>query len=101
MKKSFITIFILVTLGIAYWLISPLWRVKHVNDVAPTTTINQQAQGETFSKFSGSFAAKAHDVSGTAIVINTDTEKILRFENFETVNGPGLRIYLATDDHEK
>ena len=48
-------------------------------DVAPTTTTttNQQVQAETFSKFSGSFTAKAHDVAGTAIVINTDTEKIL------------------------
>ena len=101
MKKLFVIIFAFAVGAIAYWLISPLWRVKQVNDIAPITRTNQQAQGENVSKFSGSFVAKAHDVSGTASVISTDTEKILRFENFETINGPDLRIYLATDDTAK
>ena len=101
MKKLFITILVTVTLGIAYWLVSPLWRVKQVNDVVPTATTTRQTQGATISNFSGSFVAKAHDVSGTARIVNTNTEKVLRFENFETANGPDLRIYLATDGTAK
>ncbi len=99
--QSVLIIIALVVIGIAYWLISPLWRVKQVNDVAPISTTKELTQGETTPKLSGSFASKAHNVSGTVSVINTDTEKILRFENFMTINGPDLRIYLATDGTAK
>ena len=38
-----------------------------------------------------------HEVEGKAILIETDGEKILRFEDFDTINGPDLRIYLSSD----
>ncbi len=45
----------------------------------------------------GTFLPHAHAVSGSAVVIQDNGENILRFENFDTINGPDLRIYLATD----
>lgn len=45
----------------------------------------------------GDFHPRAHDVAGKALLIEKDGQKILRFENFETINGPDLRIYLASD----
>ena len=38
-----------------------------------------------------------HEVKGRAVLISIDQQKILRFEDFETVNGPNLHIYLSED----
>ncbi len=46
----------------------------------------------------GDFVNGAHEVSGVAKVLLVDNKKVLRFENFNTVNGPDLFIYLATDN---
>ena len=43
------------------------------------------------------FVANKHEVQGQALLIQSDEEKILRFENFQTVNGPNLHIYLSAD----
>lgn len=47
----------------------------------------------------GPMIARAHDVAGTALLIRSDDETILRFEDLETINGPDLRIYLSTGPH--
>lgn len=38
-----------------------------------------------------------HPASGQVRVIATDDETILRFEEFETINGPKLHLYLSKD----
>ena len=43
------------------------------------------------------FKERAHEVEGKAILIEQDGKQILRFENFETINGPNLHIYLSSD----
>jgi len=45
----------------------------------------------------GAFERRAHEVEGQAILIETDGKKILRFEDFETINGPNLHIYLSSE----
>lgn len=45
----------------------------------------------------GSFKPRAHEVKGKALLIDSDGKKTLRFEDFETINGPSLYIYLASD----
>jgi len=39
--------------------------------------------------------ARSHDVEGKVILLQVGDEKIVRFENLKTVNGPDLRIYLS------
>ena len=39
--------------------------------------------------------ARAHDVAGKALIVQIGDQKILRFENLKTINGPDLRIYLS------
>lgn len=46
---------------------------------------------------SGDFQPRAHEVAGKALLIEQGEKKILRFEDFETVNGPELHIYLSSD----
>jgi len=45
----------------------------------------------------GAFMKRLHGVSGQALLIDQGDKKILRFENFETDNGPNLHIYLASE----
>ena len=39
--------------------------------------------------------ARAHDVGGRALLVRIGDQKIVRFENLKTINGPDLRIYLS------
>lgn len=39
--------------------------------------------------------ARAHAVEGKALLVQAGAQKILRFEDLETINGPDLRIYLS------
>lgn len=40
---------------------------------------------------------KGHPASGTARLLATAAGSFVRFENFKTINGPDLFVYLATD----
>jgi hypothetical protein len=43
----------------------------------------------------GAFVDRSHPSNGTAIVITDGTQTFLRFEDFETDNGPDLYVYLS------
>lgn len=120
----------LVIIGAGYYLISPIWRQKKVDDPLPagsnqrvitdnlggmdeqTREAYEQQVSEMKDKnmpmadnmpngqdmsMQGSFIARAHEVEGSARIIDVGDKKILRFENFKTINGPDLKIYLAAD----
>jgi len=92
MKKAIVVgIVILIVIVVAYYFISPAFKVVELNDVPPSTT----------SIKSGTLIKDAHDVSGTVKIIESEGKKILRFENLNTINGPDLYIYLATDTQAK
>ncbi|PIQ77193.1 hypothetical protein COV82_05905 [Candidatus Peregrinibacteria bacterium CG11_big_fil_rev_8_21_14_0_20_46_8] len=44
---------------------------------------------------SANFQRSVYDVEGKAILIQDGDSKILRFENFNTANGPLLKVYLS------
>ena len=46
--------------------------------------------------FQGDFKPMAHEVEGKALLIESDGKKIIRFEDFNTINGPDLYIYLSS-----
>ena len=47
--------------------------------------------------FTGDFVDRSHPTSGRADVLNDGSaQRFLRFENFETDNGPDLNVYLST-----
>jgi len=121
-KKIIILIIIVVVLIGAWYLLSPLWRDIVRNDASPIDSLSSMTPDEktafdeavkdagstiigmddampalpkTLS--SGVFIASAHKVMGTALLIQTEEETILRFEDFETVNGPNLHIYLSSE----
>lgn len=51
---------------------------------------------EIITLVSGEFVGRSHPGRGRALVLNDGTEqRFLRFEDFETDNGPDLNVYLA------
>lgn len=92
-------IIIIVAVLTAYYLISPLFRVIEVDEDFPVVTTNEVKDSQTEARVvtSSDFVASKHDVEGSAVLIENNSDRILRFEDFETVNGPNLHIYLASD----
>lgn len=124
-KKILITTGSLIIVAGAYYLISPAFRVIEINEPNPVENNSvAQTTGETSTQYpyaspdstlptavkpapvkpleskiisEADFVASAHEVSGKALVIQTGDLKTLRFQDFETINGPDLRVWLATD----
>lgn len=106
MKKIIIGAVVIVVLIIAYWLLSPLWIVKYANDSVPavqqqSTTSSTTTTNVVTTNLSGVFVNGVHNVSGTVRIIDSANGTVLRFENFKTLNGPDLHIYLASDNTAK
>ncbi len=66
----------------------------------PATADDDMMPGEILTLFSGNFTGNSrYDVTGDALVLNDGTEqRFLRFENFESNNGPDLKVYLRADN---
>jgi hypothetical protein len=141
---SWVIVILVVVLPIAWYILSPIWRVVEVDEVSPLDqgggaslsaatagapagmmikdTMNTMdaarlaefkaqtdaMKGDVMVKTEvmpstpqiiaqAPFQPRAHDVKGRAVLIESSGKKLLRFEDFETVNGPDLRIYLSTD----
>ena len=97
-KNIIIAILIIIALAVGWYLISPLFITIEVNEEIPTQALSEsntiESMLETISQ--GDFIESAHTVEGRALLISQNEEKILRFENFDTVNGPDLHIYLSS-----
>ena len=105
-KIAFIGIVILL-IPLFWYLLSPLFLDDIVNEEAPTDSGSnndnniQQPDEEiefntmTMASFSG--VDSFHKVSGNAIILETNDQKILRLEDFESTNGPDLFVYLSSD----
>lgn len=63
----------------------------------PATTGPDPATATTpTTEFSGTFVSREHPTTGRAIVLGNGTgQRFLRFESFETDNGPDLNVYLV------
>ena len=115
MKIKNITLIVstILALAVSYWLLSPLWKSKTLTEPLPIQSAEStQVMPQTLTQegglikseaksLVGSFINGVHEVSGTAKVINTNDGKVLRLEDFKSVNGPDLFVYLATDNNAK
>ncbi len=114
MKKTLITILIIIALGLGYWLISPLFITRQVDEKleditapsAPETstamaprTKAEAAVPEITAARQGSFVGLAgHSGQGTATLVKTGDKWYVRFEDdFKVTNGPDLFVYFGKD----
>ena len=92
-----------IILGVAWYLFRPelAFIDKPVSEEFPRETRMQAASQDTPKVlFQGRFHDVAHQGSGLATIYQLpDGERVLRFSDFKTLNGPALSVYLfAADD---
>lgn len=100
MKKIFVLVVLVLTASVSYILISPLFITVTVNDVVPIPTPSEAptATSEpTTARVYPITDTAAHPATGTIRLIESPTETIVRFENYQGTNGPDLFVYLAKD----
>ena len=104
-KKLSIAIGIVLLAAVGWYLLSPIWRVQIRNDPSPLERSTSEGTQQSVEGMpSGAhvlaqaqFVVQAHDVKGKAVIVEQGGIKIVRFEDFETINGPNLHIYLSAD----
>ncbi|MBL1434458.1 DM13 domain-containing protein [Candidatus Wolfebacteria bacterium] len=126
MKKLLILIVLVLIAGFGYYAISPLFDVQEVDDALPEvasgveklTPVQKEEMDAliveankepivemeevmpemiSVSKAFPVMGTFGHPASGSVRVIKSSGETILRFEDFETINGPNLHLYLSKD----
>ena len=90
-KKIIIAVVVIAILSFAYYAISPLFRNIKANDVLPVNNAETTSQGADVIGTTG------HPASGTVRVVQSDGKNYVRYENFKTINGPDIFVYLAKD----
>jgi hypothetical protein len=98
--KRFVVITGLVALGgVAWYLFRPelLLVNKRVNEaVVPVSAQSTETAAAPSALARGAFHSVAHETHGTATVLDLGGGKrILRLTDFETSNGPDVRVYLV------
>jgi len=121
MNRGVSIIGIIVIIAIGWYLVSPLFisteLQESIDDAFDTMSEEKRAEfdqavkdaekdsSEKNEEMTGTinilsevdFKPRAHEVEGKALLIESGGKKILRFEDFETINGPNLHIYLSSD----
>jgi electron transfer DM13 len=103
-RAALVAAFAAAALGFGLWWFTP-WRLftdDPVNQALPGARPVQESGGEPapagapVTTASGRFIGLEHDTSGRALILETaDGGRFLRFEGFETSNGPDLVVYLS------
>lgn len=99
-KTIIILIIAIITLIIAYWLVSPLFITRTSQesffDILPQSNESDAAVTELAK---GTFVGlAAHSGSGTATLVDVAGKKFIRFEeDFRVTNGPDLFVYLGSN----
>ena len=111
MKKSLIIaiIAIIILVPFLWYLAYPLFIDKTVNEELLINPNNQDEQiqndevqeeiVQSLLKYQGEFmgADSFHKVKGSAKILKIDNKNYLSLENFESTNGPDLKVYLSED----
>jgi zona occludens toxin (predicted ATPase) len=80
-------------LAFAYYAISPLFITIRSNDAAPES----QSTGTRELAVAQIVDTPVHPASGTLRVLQADGKTFVRYENYKTINGPDIYVYLAND----
>lgn len=110
MKKK-ILYGVLILLGIiviafVYYVVAPAFIKIRVDEAVPVSEIREQEQQEqqqeqretqTPSVSAQIIGTTGHPASGTVRNLTIEGKQYIRYENFKTINGPDLYVYLAKD----
>jgi hypothetical protein len=123
MKKVYWLIILVLILAIGWYLVSPAFIDVELYEESPVFIDNMASMSESeLEKFNQAveesqeenneleedmegvlvilsespFEASAHEVEGSAQLIQTGDILVLRFEDFDSINGPDLHVYLSS-----
>ncbi len=101
--RKFIFVLVLIILGVAWYLFRQerLFINARVNEKFPESASEQKVQsaGSPIALFIGHFHGVAHEGDGVATIYQLpNCERIFRFTEFKTSNGPEVQIYLVAAD---
>lgn len=89
------TIAAVVLVAFGYYAISPLFRNVKMDEPLPPESKNVEVQTQTIS--AQVIGTTAHPASGVVRVVEAGEKNYIRYENFKTINGPDIYVYLAKD----
>ncbi|MCT4617636.1 MAG: DM13 domain-containing protein [Candidatus Gracilibacteria bacterium] len=72
-------------------------NIEEENKVVEEIEKKEEKVPEIITSHKGDFIAAEHEVKGEAKLILSGEDAVIRFENFDTINGPDLFIYLGAD----
>ena len=99
-KKVILGALAVIIAGAAYYTIGPLFMNVEVQDTLPESFTQSLEEGGEVYAMDGPFevvGTAGHPAEGTVSVYEGEGKRFLRFENFKTINGPQLHLYLAKD----
>lgn len=102
-KKIFYVLGVVMSIAIivfGYYTLSPLFITIRVDEALPEerrVESNSVAKSQAQIVPSPVMGTAGHPASGTARRIETDGKWYIRYENFKTINGPDIYVYLAKD----
>lgn len=92
-RYTIFAILIGIALGFGYYAISPLFRNVTVIEEVPVG-ISEADNPEMAAEVIGT---AGHPASGTARIVEAEGKSYVRYENFKTINGPDIFVYLSKD----
>ena len=97
-KWILVSVFTFVAIAFGYYAISPLFRNIKVDEALPSTLNAQPVQSDRQPVVDGIVTGTTgHPASGNARIVYADGTPYLRYENFKTINGPDIFVYLSKD----
>lgn len=107
-KMISLAVIVLLIAGVLWYALSPLFMNTVADDPLPTaeeqvTEIpspgrpSEEKPSTAEATPTPIIPTAAHPASGTVRVVMDANDQYLRYENYKTINGPDLRVYLATD----
>lgn len=95
-----LAVIVLTVVVLGYYLISPLFTSIKANEALPEVITDDVGAGEFFETAATGVpvvGTDGHSASGTVRVVDAGGKIYIRYENFKTINGPDIFVYLAKD----
>ena len=97
--KYLIALIILIVLFGGYYLLAPHFTNTTLDEPAPEAASEVEESDASLSTAPAPLVpTPSHPAEGTARIIEEGDSLYLRYENFKTINGPDLFVYLSTDE---
>lgn len=88
------TVIGIAVLAFAYYAVSPLFINVKLDEAMPEAPQIDTTIPVVSAEVVGTLA---HPASGTARIVAVEGKNYVRYENFKTINGPDIYVYLAKD----